>query len=658
MLRLCVGSAARLARCVPRGPLGVRCVSAAPPRAPLLTDALASASSVLRATPWQVRLDDAQRSLGETRRRIGLVGTTASRVPELARALLYEPLDRAAAAALDDHGAALGAFAGNVVRFRSGAPARDEAAGIFTLPSAWLAHADAELTVILDPHADAAHTDLLYTCDVLCFVTDMEALARAGAARAGAGARGTCDATLELLADVATKPHTMLAVNIRDGEQASYAAVAEHAERALGASMLTRLGGAREAVGGPLAGVMVVSSTLAGAAKAQLAAALASPQSAATDAQWASFARLYNGSYVPVLEHALTRAAGDSPPGARALAVLRAALDDAESGARTDAELVRMAEAHADVLESRAEAALARTAADVLPDAAPAAPGAAQIRRGDAPASVRAALADARHLVEHTFSALPWWSLPWRIDTVRTALQHAVARSFAAGLEVQLAYAAGLLRGVAARQAAEADAALSEIAAHERARGTHAFDTATLRNSLARFSDAQLRDVLTPTSLLGPIAERRAQLLSPCGPIDQLTAGAQSAVLRAQLVAGTSYVVAAAALLRGDVLSMSPANAAALALLGTAFSAWSVQGAWAQLKRRFWTEWERVAEATERAERTHVDAVLRDKVFGAPLYTAAALRDAARVQASVHAAHAERLGALARQVESAAAADP
>ena len=37
-----------------------------------------------------------------------------------------------AAAALDDHGAALGAFAGNVVRFRSGAPARDEAAGLLS----------------------------------------------------------------------------------------------------------------------------------------------------------------------------------------------------------------------------------------------------------------------------------------------------------------------------------------------------------------------------------------------------------------------------------------------------------------------------------------------------------------------------------------------
>lgn len=650
MLRLCVGSAARLVRCVPRGVRGVRGVCAALPRAsPQLSEALTSARTLFRATPWEVRLDDAQRSLGDARRRIGLVGTTASRVPELARALLYEPLDRAAAAALDDHGAALGAFAGNVVRFRSGAPARDEAAGIFTLPSAWLARADAELTVILDPRADAVHTDLLYTCDVLCFVTDMDTLARAGTTA------GTGDATLDLLTHLAAKPHTTLAVNIRDGEQASYAAVAEHAERALGAGVLTRLGRAREAVGGPRAGVMVVSSTLAGAAKAQLAAALASPQRAASDAQWASFARLYNGSFVPVLEHALTRAAGDAPPGARALAVLRDALDDAESGARADAELVRTAEAHADVLERRAEAALARTAADVLPDAAPAPAPAAQIRRGDAPASVRAALADARHLVEHTFRALPWWALPWRIDTVRAALQHAVARSFAAGLEVQLAYAAGLLRGVAAREGAATDAALAEIAALERARGTHAFDTPTLRNALARFADAQLRDVLTPTSLLGPIAARRAQLLSPRGPVDQLTAGAQSAVLRAQLVTGASYVAAAAALLRGDVLSMSPATAAALALLGTALGAWSVQGAWAQLKRRFWAEWERVAEATERAERAHVDAVLRDKVFGAPLYTAAALRDAARVQASVHAAHAERLGALTRQVEAAAA---
>ena len=163
--------------------------------------------------------------------------------------------------------------------------------------------------------------------------------------------------------------------------------------------------------------------------------------------------------------------------------------------------------------------------------------------------------------------------------------------------------------------------------------------------------------MLTPTSLTGPIAERRAQLLSPRGPIDQLTASAQAAVLRAQMVTASSYVVSAAGLLRGDgfesVLNMSPATAAGVALLGTAFSAWSVQGAWARIKRRFWTEWERVADATERDERACVDAVLRDTVYGAPLYTAASLRDAVRVRQGAQHERTEQLRRLAREVENA-----
>lgn len=653
MLRLSVRAAVRAAPRLPVRPIGARFASAPSAK---LEYALADVSNFV-PPEWRARLERAQHELAGDGARIGLVGTTSSRVPELARALLYEPLDRDAAKALDDHGAALSAQTGNVVRFRSGPAGHDQARAEYTLPSAWLAKANAELAVVLDPTADAAHVDLLYTCDALCFVTDMETLSRNAHARAHGQPQ---DATLVLLALLASKPHTTLVVNIRQGEQASYAGVAEQAQKALGDGVLARLRGvgaaAGEAVGGPLAGVMVVSSSLAAAAKAQLAMALTNNEPSET--QMLDFARLYNGSYAPVLEHALGTAASGASRPARAHAVLRDAVGDAEASTRAHDELIRAVEGHAEVLHSSAEASLALTAAEVLPDAAPEPAGAAQIRRGDAPGSVRASIADARRLVEQTFVAFPWWSLPWRIDSVRTSLQHAVGRSFAAGLEVQLAYAAGALRGTAAKQTAAAVAALDDIARHEAELGRErTFDTATLRNSLARFDDAQLRGVLTPTSLTGPIAERRAQLLSPRGPIDQLTASAQAAVLRAQMVTASSYVVSAAGLLRGDgfesVLNMSPATAAGVALLGTAFSAWSVQGAWARIKRRFWTEWERVADATERDERACVDAVLRDTVYGAPLYTAASLRDAVRVRQGAQHERTEQLRRLAREVENA-----
>ncbi|WFD36480.1 hypothetical protein MCUN1_003359 [Malassezia cuniculi] len=660
MLRFSVGAAVRVAARMPRGYPGVRFASAAATRSEKLESVLSEATAFFAPTEWRVRIEQAKSDLAGKGTRIGLVGLTSSRVPELARALLYEPLDKAAAAALDVHGAALSEQKGNIVRFRSGATSHNQDAAVYTFPSGWLSKADTELAVVLDPSADEAHLDLLYTCDALCFVTDMDTLTRSGQARANGLAQ---DATLSLLARMASKPNTALIVNIRQGEQASYGAVAEHARKALGDGVLSRLRGVGAAVGtpvgGPAPGIMVVSSSLASTAKAQLAAALDSEQP--TESQWTNFTKLYNGSYVPVLEHALSTAASSATGSTRVMDVLRDAIGDAEAACRNEEELLRAVEGHAAVLQGSAETALATAAAEVLPEAVEEPADAVEVRRGNSPASIRASVADARRLVEQTFVDFPWWSLAWRIDSVRTALQHAVSRSFAAGLEVQLAYAAGVLRGTAEKQKAAATSALQDIAKREAAIvASSTFDTATLRNSLARFDDSQLKGILTPTSLIGPIVDRRNQLLSPRGPIDQLTAHAQAAVMRAQMIAGSSYIIAAAGLLRGDALvgalSMSPATAAGIALLGTALSAWSVQGAWARIKRRFWVEWDHVADATERDEKACVEAVLRDTVFGAPLYTASALRDAVLVRQGAQYAQAERLRALAKQVESVSAA--
>ena len=107
-----------------------------------------------------------------------------------------------------------------------------------------------------------------------------------------------------------------------------------------------------------------------------------------------------------------------------------------------------------------------------------------------------------------------------------------------------------------------------------------------------------------------------------------------------------------------ELISMSPSTAGAVALFATVLCAWRMQGAWARIKRHFWRQWEHTVHALDRDLRTELDTVLRTKVFGAPLYTARALRDAAGIRRAALERQEEQLRVMGRQLRSEPPAAP
>ena len=606
---------------------------------------------------WSTRIEQARRVLAEprARARVAVVGTAGSGADEVVRALEAEPLD-----------------------------------GV-----------DLELVPLLDAEPAPEVLTALYACDAVYLVTDMAALRSPTDADA---------AVPRLAAQLADKPGTSLLVNLpyqrttdpsAPGAHPDFDAVRAAVQRALGAPVLEQL--ARSApptmgdAGAVAPGIRIVSSALACEALARLSDA---------DAHTSEFASMYAASRFTPLVHALCNVAQQTADEAHvplAKCVVRNAHDEAAARIGAENDLIRAVVGHAQVLEAAAEHDLARHAAQVYPaepEAAAAAPRPA-VRRGDASTDLRAAVADSRHLVERTFAGrFAWWKLLWRVDELRTTLAYAVGRSFGTNEETQLAYEAGRLLGVAAAQQQHALGALDDIGARERRLGASAarFDAATLRNALASFDQAQLAPVLTSTCLSWPIANRRQQLLSERGPIDQATRQAQRLVLSTHVLLGGTYAVTGyAAFFRpahlaatvqaapaapslapnvpplaqvpatawtpwitesppvawlAELISMSPSTAGAVALFATVLCAWRMQGAWARIKRHFWRQWEHTVHALDRDLRTELDTVLRTKVFGAPLYTARALRDAAGIRRAALERQEEQLRVMGRQLRS------
>lgn len=528
--------------------------------------------------------------------------------------------------------------------------------------------------------------------------------------------RAEAQRTLALLEHFAAKPGTALLVNlpwrevtattpapadsavVRAADMPDIPAVARALEHTLGARVLQLLAHHSGIHGEAAPGVLVVSSALAAHAKALLA-----PSADAPKDQWLRFSEQFRAARFPPLYEAVVR---PSEPAVRLAYLASTALETASVAEALEGERLRTAAGYASVLEADASRTMATLAEEIVPSAdaegAAARPSAVEVRRGDASASVAGFLADSRREVEATLAArFPWYKLPFRIDELRLTLLYAVGRSFGTEQETRLAYDAGRLRGLAATEYARTLDALQDLGRRERreerprdaapASGALAdaappLDSATLRNALAAFSDAQLAPIVTPTCLSAPLVQRRRQLLGPDGPVDQLTARAQRATLHGYTFLGATYTLCAYGAFAhkrlapaapaapaptpswteltapdwtpwtapewlthlagiGDYFVMAPSSAAGTALLATAAAAWYVQGRWSAAKRKFWKDWDRTVDAVDRDAQHEVRALLR-YVFGAPLHAAKALREACVMRRAAHEERIEQLRKL------------
>lgn len=642
-----------------------------------------------------------------TTRRVVIAGATACGTADVVNALLAEPHDapitRALAAKTTAHAEHPDGL--RIVYGEPGTAAPAPTPNTLPLPLPWL-RAGVELVELLDPRTDAATLQTLYDADALFFVVDAADLA--------SNAPHHAKHTLALAEHFAAKPGTSLVVNLpwrevapttpapagasvpRAADMPDLDAIARAAHNTLGAHTLALLAAHSSVPGNAAPGVMVVSSALAAHAKSLLA-----PSHAAIKDQWRQFSDHFRAARFPALYEAVVR---PSDPRVRATYLAHTALETASVAEALEGERLRTAAGYAHLLATNAEHTMGSLASHILADEPAdddARPSAVEVRRGDASASVAGFLADSRHQVETVLGArFPWYKLPFRIDELRLTLLYTVGRSFGVDQETRLAYETGRMRGIAAEEYARTLATLRELARRERrsdadtpapalggacADASPSFDSATLRNALAAFDDAQLAPILTPTCLAEPLIARRRQLLGPQGPVDQLVARAQRATLHTYVFLGTTYTACAYGTFAhhrlvprtpparpiesvpsvaelaatdwtpwsmpetlthlaglGDWLVMAPSTAGATALLATAAGAWYLQGRWSAAKRKFWRDWDRVVHAVDRDAKHEVNALLR-YVFGAPLHAARALRD---VCVGREAAHQERIEQL------------
>ncbi|WFD44871.1 hypothetical protein MPSI1_003542 [Malassezia psittaci] len=601
------------------------------------------------------------------------------------------------------------------------------------MPLPWLQQG-VELVELLDPKQHPMTYQALYSADALFFVLDLETIATSSAYEV--------HHTLALLRYFAAKPNTAIVVNLpwravhtttpapasstlsRAIDMPDYNVILRTLQKTVGSRVMKLLREKSSLKGNAGPGTYVVSSDLAAHAKSMLDPSINHPKDA-----WLEFSHRFREAQFSLLYDAIIQPCDSQD---RLTYLTQTAIHTASVAEALEADRIRTAKGYASVLETEAEHALNTLTSRILSKEEPVhdesyTPSAVEVRRADASSSIPGYLADSRHQVETTLrERFPWYKLPMRVDELRLTLLYMVGQSFGSDQEVRLAYEAGRLRHEAISQYQQTLDVLQELSQYEQKAvnteqkqelgdhpaltqdfsektnstdtttsqaltdGTLAsaqpqFNSATLRNALTTFGDSHLAPVLTPKCLSEPLQVRRSELLGPQGPITQLTAHAQRAVLHSYLFLGSVYLgclygtlndhrimpraipaqpieqVSSVAELSAtewtpwttpewvsslmnssEHLVLAPHTASATALFATALTAWYLQGRWTAAKRKFWRDWDRVVSVVDREEKQEVESVIRSSL-GAPMYAADHLRQASAVR---QAAHEQRLSQL------------
>lgn len=534
--------------------------------------------------------------------------------------------------------------------------------------------------------------DELYKSDMILFVTDDLTLA----AHKRYHHSLQIDSTLQLLRYFAHKPATRVLVNharqtpLFDGD-----VYIDGLRAAIGADALSSIQKQASPSAGSSSNSNVYVHTslgLASRANDSLRVAISSPREATQRiegeevAAWQDFTSLYTASGIVDVKNSMEHLPvspvfEEEIPGRTGAAIqtvnylVRHSLDQALYGISSEIEEVRQAQGAARVLREEVQASKTKTLGEVFSTKRhnDTSSRHEHERAGDRSRLTEAATRDSEGYVESTFaSRLPWWRILWKVDDVRAEIEAAVNRSFARDTEDQLIFETGKLLHVAKSLQERtktvfqllnplSTSSYRPLDSLERDQGTFqsAFHSPVLLNELRQHSLDNVERSLRANMLTFPIDDRRQQLLAVGGPVDALTTRAQRSVLATIGVIGSSGTLSVIGALAGgpfgvglphfcDSLAMQGSTAAALFAFATLSSIWLLQTRWTRAKKRFWRQWERIADGLDEDLLSNMDDVF-DNIVGAQNIKAAA---GLEVLAMKRVAQLEHLYTTVEQVTS------
>lgn len=230
-----------------------------------------------------------------------------------------------------------------------------------------------------------------------------------------------------------------------------------------------------------------------------------------------------------------------------------------------------------------------------------------------------------KHDLEQLFKGrLSWLGIlaRLRVDDVSGDIGGYIARNFARGIEQQLVFEAGQLSQLQTQQGKDSDKTARTLTSASSERAGHPFSSPLLLNHLA--SLALAIPPVTATSLLPPVATRRAQLVNTAVPRLQVTA---------QRALGSSITLALAGTAGAWTAYVPPAEwisgatAVGLGALAIVSSLALGQAWWAKGQRRFWKDWNRVTAMLKDDLSANFDKTVDKLVLARPRVTADGLEE-------------------------------
>lgn len=475
-----------------------------------------------------------------------------------------------------------------------------------------------------DPEFNDYTIGELYSCDSLFFVSDAALLS----ARSRFAGKVGPDSTLQLLDYFADKPGTRLVINHAPGFVKGAGSSLEHSINRDTLDVLE--GQTRRTSSGVESALLDVSLDEAIAANEALRQALTSSPATSSDSAaraWEDFATLYNSSGVRQIKSLMERppletALDEKEPFQEAISVqtalfaARHALDEAGNARRTVVELVNKARGAANVLQRDAQSQeeswmrslFLLPASETRPETSE---SRVHQRSGDRSKRVEGSVRDSRGVVEKSFaSRLAWWRIWWRVDDVRAEMETAISKSFARDLESQLRFEAGKLLYYSQKLNDNLATYIASLKQTNQSDAEQTILTPTLLNALRADSTEEVATRLNADILSRPIEERRKLLLAQGGPIDVLSARAQRAVLSSVTLVGGAGITSVVGTIASSPwssalpatlshMAMLPSTAGGLFAFATVASAWILQSRWARAKKKFWRDWESVANGLD-----------------------------------------------------------
>ncbi|CAK9786695.1 hypothetical protein CC85DRAFT_262677 [Cutaneotrichosporon oleaginosum] len=582
-----------------------------PPLAPFLPTPVA-ASENLRAvlkdvekllvtdiggsSAWYDRIKAANADLSATRRaRLAVYGDPVAAPHDVVSAFLQDPLsdsDVMRKAILDRY---FGTSKDTLFISLANEPSRTD--GRLGAPSSWLQASGCDVAEIAQgPQAESQ----ILACDAVAFVLDPVRLA-------------TTPFLSKLLPLALGKGHVQFIVN--------GPLPAHQTEETLRAMLDKQLAAIAVPTGCKSYDVTFVQADLALRALDALARALSEPDGESKGLAFDTFQHDFPASKIGPLQAQLMHLAPTDAQIATAASTARLALAYTNGVVASDRDVLRKA---SDVVSQ-----LRKEAVD----------GSGRARRlsvvsmgsssGIVDGSVDASIRTNKHALEQLFKGrLSWLGIltRLRVDDVNGDIGGYIARNFARDIEQQLVFEAGQLSQLQSqlgKQSDETARSLTSSSTSERA--GHPFSSPLLLNHLA--SLALAIPSVTPTSLLPPVATRRAQLVNTAVPQLQVTAQRALGSSITLALAGTAGAWTAFA---PPLSWISGATAVGLGALAVVSSLALGQAWWAKGQRRFWKDWNRVTAMLKDDLCANFDSTVDKLVLARPRVTADGLQELVR----------------------------